>query len=144
MDSNDLSLIQRWISSRDAGAFHEIVLRYSALVYGACWRVLGNHADAEVEVPVLAIAKTRARFITESRKDGKRLEVTRKLAPDAKATFDFLGDKASLAAWSEAYSGRVPSGLPTRIERTVAMDVEDEGGERHFETSLLLEAKRAV
>ncbi len=47
MSSTDILLIERWIRRRDAEAFNEIVLRYSALVYGTCRRVLRNHADAE-------------------------------------------------------------------------------------------------
>src|SRR5262245_55915214 len=47
MALSDMGLLERWIAARDAEAFNELVTRYSALVYGACRRVLGNEADAE-------------------------------------------------------------------------------------------------
>ena len=47
MPSLDAALFQRWIATRDADAFAEIVSRHSAMVYGTCRRVLRNPADAE-------------------------------------------------------------------------------------------------
>jgi len=47
MASSDAALLERWIVTRDADAFAEIVSRYSALVYSTCKRVTGNPNDAE-------------------------------------------------------------------------------------------------
>lgn len=47
MNAADLELLERWRRERDAEAFAELVGRYSSTVYGTCWRVLGNAADAE-------------------------------------------------------------------------------------------------
>jgi RNA polymerase sigma factor (sigma-70 family) len=43
----DLLLLQRYISTRDAAAFGQIVQRYSGCVYATCLRVLGDSARAE-------------------------------------------------------------------------------------------------
>ncbi len=102
----------------------------------------GSEARSDVEVSVLGLAKTKAAFVATSRMDGVRVEVTRKLAPDAKTSFDFRGDKASLAAWSETYSADAAGGLPSRIEKTVAMEVELGDGKLRFEKSLLLEVRK--
>jgi len=45
--ASDDSLLQRYAQTRDADAFAELTRRYAGLVYGACLRVTGNHADAE-------------------------------------------------------------------------------------------------
>ena len=47
MTPTDMALVQRWMETQDAEAFHEIVRRHSAMVYATCRRVLGNAADAE-------------------------------------------------------------------------------------------------
>jgi len=47
MAGSDAALLEKWIATRDADAFAEIVARYSALVYGTCKRVMGNPNDAE-------------------------------------------------------------------------------------------------
>jgi len=47
MAGSDAALLEKWIMTRDADAFAEIVSRYSALVYGTCKRVIGNPNDAE-------------------------------------------------------------------------------------------------
>ncbi len=104
----------------------------------------GSEARSDVEVSVLGLAKTKAPFVATSRKDGARVEVARKLAPDAKTSFEFRGDKASLATWSETYSADAAGGLPSRIEKMVAMEVELGDGKLRFEKSLLLEAKKTA
>ena len=47
MDRSDAILFQRWIATRDADAFAEVVSRHSAMVYGTCKRIIGNPSDAE-------------------------------------------------------------------------------------------------
>jgi len=47
MAGSDAALLEKWIMTRDADAFAEIVSRYSAMVYGTCKRVMGNPNDAE-------------------------------------------------------------------------------------------------
>ncbi len=47
MSTADLSLLERWTTSRDAEAFAEIVTRYSGMVYATCRRILRNTEDAE-------------------------------------------------------------------------------------------------
>lgn len=45
--NNDILLLKRYLTTRDAEAFSEIVGRYQHLVYSVCLRVLGNVSDAE-------------------------------------------------------------------------------------------------
>jgi len=47
MGQNDAALLQQIVERRDAGAFSEIVGRYQDFVFGTCFRVLHNSADAE-------------------------------------------------------------------------------------------------
>ncbi len=47
MRANDITLLQRWQTQRDAEAFAEIVSRYSGIVYNTCKRILRNATDAE-------------------------------------------------------------------------------------------------
>ena len=47
MGSTDLDLLSRYARLRDAGAFAELAARHRDLVYGTCYRVLRNRADAE-------------------------------------------------------------------------------------------------
>src|SRR5262245_43741152 len=47
MTLTDRTLLERWISHRDAEAFNELVSRHAGLVYGACKRVVRNQDDAE-------------------------------------------------------------------------------------------------
>lgn len=43
----DRALLQEYARSRDADAFAELAKRHAGLVYGTCWRVLGNEDDAQ-------------------------------------------------------------------------------------------------
>ncbi|MDX9973816.1 MAG: sigma-70 family RNA polymerase sigma factor [FCB group bacterium] len=47
MEPADVVLLERWIGRRDAEAFQALVKRYSAMVFSACRRVLGDAARAE-------------------------------------------------------------------------------------------------
>ncbi len=47
METTDAQLISLYASNRDAEAFAELVARRRDMVYGACYRVLRNAADAE-------------------------------------------------------------------------------------------------
>lgn len=47
MPPTDATLLDRWISRRDAEAFNELVSRYADLVYNVSERILRNRADAE-------------------------------------------------------------------------------------------------
>lgn len=47
MTVTDATLLERWIRSRDADAFNEIITRHADLVFSACRRIVQNHADAE-------------------------------------------------------------------------------------------------
>jgi len=47
MTFTDRTLLERWITSRDAEAFNELISRHARLVYGVCKRLLRNDADAE-------------------------------------------------------------------------------------------------
>ena len=47
MALDDTTLLKRWTTRRDAEAFDEIVGRFADPVYGTCWRILRNDADAE-------------------------------------------------------------------------------------------------
>ncbi|HIJ74273.1 MAG TPA: sigma-70 family RNA polymerase sigma factor [Candidatus Hydrogenedentes bacterium] len=47
MNATDISLINRWVKTRDADAFEEIVCRHSGMVYATCTRVLGSRTEAE-------------------------------------------------------------------------------------------------
>ncbi len=47
MNADDTVLQHRWITSRDAEAFAELVNRHAGMAYAACLRILHNHADAE-------------------------------------------------------------------------------------------------
>jgi len=58
--ASDTSLLDRWIERRDAHAFREIVVRYAALVHGACLRVLRNDADAQDAAQICFIKLARA------------------------------------------------------------------------------------
>jgi len=44
---SDLTLLDKWNSSRDARSFREIALRHSSMVYGTCRRILASASDAE-------------------------------------------------------------------------------------------------
>lgn len=46
MDADGVA-IQRWMTERDPEAFRVLVVRYSAMVYSTCRRVMRNAADAE-------------------------------------------------------------------------------------------------
>jgi RNA polymerase sigma factor (sigma-70 family) len=46
-EAGDDLLLSKFVSSRDEGAFHEIVRRHGAMVHGVCRRVLRNDADAD-------------------------------------------------------------------------------------------------
>lgn len=43
----DTAAIKQWINERDSEAFQTLVIRYSAMVYATCRRVMGNATDAE-------------------------------------------------------------------------------------------------
>jgi RNA polymerase sigma factor (sigma-70 family) len=47
MATPDAALFEKWVATRDADVFAEIVSRHSGMVYGTCKRVLGNPTDAE-------------------------------------------------------------------------------------------------
>jgi RNA polymerase sigma-70 factor (ECF subfamily) len=47
MASSDLELLARYVKTREAEAFAEVVARHRDMVYGVCHRLLGNRADAE-------------------------------------------------------------------------------------------------
>ncbi|MBM3476283.1 MAG: sigma-70 family RNA polymerase sigma factor [Armatimonadetes bacterium] len=47
MGGTDLELLARYVKLRDAGAFAELTSRHRDLVYGTCYRLLGDRADAE-------------------------------------------------------------------------------------------------
>lgn len=47
MEPADAVLLERWVGRRDAEAFQALVRRYSALVFSACRRVLGDASRAE-------------------------------------------------------------------------------------------------
>jgi RNA polymerase sigma factor (sigma-70 family) len=46
-DPSDDQLLSAFVSSRDEGAFHQIVRRHGPMVHGVCRRVLRNDADAD-------------------------------------------------------------------------------------------------
>jgi len=45
--NSDLETVRRYAGTRDAEAFSALVEKYQGLVYGACYRILRNSADAE-------------------------------------------------------------------------------------------------
>jgi len=47
MASSDLELLARYVKTREAEAFAEVVARHRDMVYGICHRLLGNRPDAE-------------------------------------------------------------------------------------------------
>jgi len=47
MGSTDLELLARYVKRREADAFAELAARHRDMVYGACYRLLGNRPDAE-------------------------------------------------------------------------------------------------
>ncbi len=47
MASSDLELLARYVKTREAEAFAEVVARHRDMVYGTCYRLLGNRPDAE-------------------------------------------------------------------------------------------------
>jgi len=47
MMDNEQALLRRYVQSRDAVAFRELVDEHKGMVFAACRRVLGNQADAE-------------------------------------------------------------------------------------------------
>ena len=61
MAGSDVALFERWMATRDADAFAEIVSRYSTMVYGTCERVLGDASDAEDVAQECFIELARAR-----------------------------------------------------------------------------------
>ncbi len=61
MSANDALLIERWRQRGDAGAFSEIVSRYSGMVYATCRRVLRNAEDAQDAAQECFIELMRAR-----------------------------------------------------------------------------------
>jgi hypothetical protein len=58
MDAADGTLLERWIASRDAEAFNEIVSRHAGLVYGACRRMVRNHAAVCRDIPHFSARKS--------------------------------------------------------------------------------------
>lgn len=81
MASSDVALFERWMATRDADAFAEIVSRYSAMVYGTCERVLGDASDAEDVAQECFIELARARATISSSLGGwlHRVAVRRSL-----------------------------------------------------------------
>lgn len=65
MSASDGILLRHWTTRRDARAFQELVLRHGAMVYGACYRIVRNAADAE-EV-------TQECFLALAQSEGKRI-----------------------------------------------------------------------
>ena len=47
MTENELALLDCWTRQRNAEAFHDLVMRYSGLVYSTCLRILRNREDAQ-------------------------------------------------------------------------------------------------
>ncbi len=45
--ADDTSLLNRWVTSRDASAFSELACRHAGLVYGTCRRIVHDHHLAE-------------------------------------------------------------------------------------------------
>ena len=60
MVPRDAILLKSWSENGDAEAFHEIVTRYSDLVYATAVRILHNSPDAEdiTQEVFLTLAKT--------------------------------------------------------------------------------------
>jgi RNA polymerase sigma factor (sigma-70 family) len=45
--ASDPELLRRFVRTRDEAAFAHLVTRYQPLVWGICWRLLGNRHDAD-------------------------------------------------------------------------------------------------
>ena len=65
MSTSDQILYERWVSGADADAFAEIVSRHAGMVYGTCWRILRNAADAQevAQECFLLLAQGRTRKV---------------------------------------------------------------------------------
>jgi RNA polymerase sigma factor (sigma-70 family) len=59
MAISDTILLERWTAERDAEAFHELIQRYSGMVYATCLRMLRNAHDAEEVAQDCFVALTR-------------------------------------------------------------------------------------
>jgi len=154
MSPSDAALLDRWIVFRDVDAFQDHVIRHTAMVYGACLRVLNNAGDAE-EVSQecfleLALKPARVResvggwlhgVATRKSLARKRSEGRRRHREHAFAA-GFVQTRA--AEWDDVrpHIDEAVAGLPPRLRETIVLRFFE--NEKHTEIAARLSVSEAT
>jgi RNA polymerase sigma factor (sigma-70 family) len=116
MSPSDGQLLERFAAVRDEAAFEALLARHGPMVWGVCWRALGQRQAAEdaFQATFLVLARRAAAIQRREAVGGWLYSVARRLAIKVKTTEQARRDRERKAA-DQAASIRDPDDLLTHV-----------------------------